>query len=231
MTIEKVNIHDVLVLVVSFVQENRAPVRARYLAHHGAADGLEQDEGQLAALTFLSCAISATARRHWAGLPAKSGDVLQPVGKRRGKMNVLRAPQRCRESSKLRGKFRGEHHAYRDASPWNRRSKTGRRFQRMAKCVAEIEQRALAGLALVARDDRSLGGRRWRWHARRGAAEKMSAWLPRPAEEGFVAEHAVFATSHSRRETGAATAYRARRVGDYQNRLVKGAEQFYPAAN
>ena len=35
--------------------------------------------------------------------------------------------------------------------------KTGRGLQRMAEGVAEIEQRALAGLALVARHDRGLG--------------------------------------------------------------------------
>ena len=33
----------------------------------------------------------------------------------------------------------------------------GRRLERVAEGVAEIEQRALAGLALVARDDRGLG--------------------------------------------------------------------------
>ncbi len=35
---------------------------------------------------------------------------------------------------------------------------TGRGFERMAECVPEIEQGAVAGLRLVARDDRRLGG-------------------------------------------------------------------------
>ena len=44
------------------------------------------------------------------------------------------------------------------ASPWKQPiGKPARRFQRMAESVAEIEQRPLAGLALVARDDRGLG--------------------------------------------------------------------------
>ena len=72
--------------------------------------------------------------------------------------------------------------------------KAGRRFQRVAEGVAEIEQRALAGLALVARDDRGLGaaGGGDRVLARRAAGEDVGVIGFQPGEEGLVAEHAIF---------------------------------------
>ena len=78
----------------------------------------------------------------------------------------------------LRGKFGRQHHADGDALAVEQAvGEAGRRLQRMAEGVAEIEQRALAGLALVARDDRGLGaaGRRDGVLARRAAGRTMSA--------------------------------------------------------
>ena len=106
--------------------------------------------------------------------------------------------------------------------------KAGRGFQRMAEGVAEIEQRALAGLALVARHDRGLGaaGGGDGMFARRAAGEDLGVVGLEPGEEGLVAEHAIFG------DLGIAGAELARRqrvehrgIGDHQDRLVKRAEQ------
>ena len=106
--------------------------------------------------------------------------------------------------------------------------KTGRRFQRMAKGVAEIEQRALAGLALVAGDDRGLraAGGGDGMLARGAAGKDVGVVFFQPGEKRLVAEHAVFC------HFGIAGAELARRqrvehggVGDHQNRLVECAEQ------
>ena len=106
--------------------------------------------------------------------------------------------------------------------------KAGRGFQRMAEGVAEIEQRAFAGLALVARHDRGLGaaGGRDRVFARGAALEDVGVIGFQPGEKRLVAEHAVFG------DFGIAGAKLARRqriehrgIGDHQNRLVKRAEQ------
>ena len=60
--------------------------------------------------------------------------------------------------AELRGKFRCQHHADGDAFAMEEPvGEAGRGFQRVTKGMAEIEQRALADLALVARDDRGLG--------------------------------------------------------------------------
>ena len=106
--------------------------------------------------------------------------------------------------------------------------KSGRGLQRMAEGVAEIEQRALAGLALVAGDDRGLGaaGGRDRVLARRAAGEDVGVVGLQPGEKGFVAEHAIFG------DFGVAGAELARRqrvehrgIGDHQHRLMERAEQ------
>ena len=108
--------------------------------------------------------------------------------------------------------------------------KAGRGLQRMAEGMAEIEQRALAGFALVARHDRGLGaaGGGDGVFARRAAGENIGVVGLQPGEEGFVAEHAVFG------DFGIAGAELARRqrvehggIGDHQHRLVKRAEQIF----
>ncbi len=107
--------------------------------------------------------------------------------------------------------------------------KAGRSLQRMAEGVAEIEQCALAGLALVARHDRGLGaaGGRNRMFARRAAGRRCRHGWPRARlKKGLVAEHAIFGDF---RIAGAELARRQRiehrSIGDHQNRLMKRAEQ------
>ena len=106
--------------------------------------------------------------------------------------------------------------------------KTGRCLQRMAEGMTEIEQRALAGLALVARHDRGLGaaGSGDGVFAGSAACENIGVIGLEPGEERFVAEHAVFG------DFGIAGAELARRqriqhrgIRDDQNGLEKRAEQ------
>ena len=98
----------------------------------------------------------------------------------------------------------------------------------MTESMAEIEQRAVAGLALVAGDDRRLGATRGGdgMFACRTARDDVSVVGLQPGEEAGVAEQAVFG------HLGIAGAELARRqrvehggVGDHQHRLVEGAEQ------
>ncbi len=106
--------------------------------------------------------------------------------------------------------------------------KAGRGLQRMAEGMTEIEQCALAGLALVARHDRGLGAARGGDGvlARSAACENIGVIGLEPGEERFVAQHAVFG------DFGIAGAELARRqriqhrgIRDHQKRLVKRAEQ------
>ena len=98
----------------------------------------------------------------------------------------------------------------------------------MAERVAEIEQRALAVLALVAGDDRGLGaaGGRNRMLARRAAGEDVGVVGFEPGEKGFVAEHAIFRDfGISGAELARRQRVERRRIGDHQHRLMKRAEQ------
>ena len=62
------------------------------------------------------------------------------------------------DHAELGRQLRGQHHADGNAFAVKQPvGEAGRGFERMAEGVAEIEQRALAVLALVARNDRSLG--------------------------------------------------------------------------
>ena len=133
------------------------------------------------------------------------------------------------DHAELRGKFRRQHHADGDAFAMEQPvGEPGRGFQRMAEGMAEIEQCAFAGLALVARHDRGLGpaGRRDGVLARGAAGKDIGLIGFQPREESFVAEHAVFG------DLGIAGAKLARRqrvehrgIGHHQHRLVKRAEQ------
>ena len=138
------------------------------------------------------------------------------------------------DHAELRGKFRRQHHADGNAFAMKQPvGKSGRGFQRMAEGMAEIEQRAFAGLALVARHDRGLGaaGGRDGVFARGAAGENIGVVGFQPGEERLVAEHAIFG------DFGIAGAELARRqrvehrgIGDHQHRLVKRAEQIFAAA-
>ena len=115
---------------------------------------------------------------------------------------------------------------------------TARRFQRVAERVAEIEQLAVAGLALVARDDRGLGAAAHRDGVfARGTSGGIAAGeyvFPigfEPGEEGGVAEQAVFGDFGV---AGAEFALRQHvkqsRVGDNQDRLMESADEVLAVA-
>ena len=212
-------------------RKSRTSARLDIVCDHRAADRLQQDEGQLAALDLL---VLRHQRHQRVGIRqpflGEAGDILQ-MGRQadRGKMALDARGVRLGDHAELRGKFRRQHHADGNAFAVEQAvGKAGRGLQRMAEGVAEIEQRALAGLALVARDDRGLGaaGGRDRVLARRAAGEDVGVVGLEPGEEGLVAEHAVFG------DFGIAGAELARRqrvehrgVGDDQHRLMERAEQ------
>ena len=100
----------------------------------------------------------------------------------------------------------------------------------MPEGVAEIEQRAVAGLALVARHDRRpCRGTRWRSHARAPPDRRREHVLPvrlQPGEEAGIAEQAEL---RDLRIAGAEVArgqrVEQRGIGDHQDRLVERADQ------
>ncbi len=108
----------------------------------------------------------------------------------------------------------------------------------MAEGVAEIEQRAIAGLALVARHDGGLSaaahrdGVFARQNSRRFTAgeDPLPVGL-QPGEKFSVAEQPVFGDLGV---AGAKFALRQRveqrGVGDHQNRLMEGADQIFAVA-
>ena len=184
-------------------------------------------------LTFLSCAISAiSASASAKPFLGKSGDVLQ-MGRQTDRGKVMLDARRvrsaiipsCAENSAASTMPTDD--AFAVEQPIG---KSGRGFQRMAESMAEIEQRAFAGLALVARHDRRLGAARGRdgVFARGAAGEDVGMVGLEPGEEGLVAEHAIFGDFGV---AGAELARRQRvehgRVGDHQHRLMKGAEQIF----
>ena len=111
---------------------------------------------------------------------------------------------------------------------------SGRGLEGVAEGVAEIEQRALAGLALVARRRSPALPRQLVAIAcsRAGAAGKDIAPIGlQPGEERGVAEQPVF------RDLGVAGAELARRqrveergVGEHQDRLMERADQILAVA-
>ncbi len=104
----------------------------------------------------------------------------------------------------------------------------GGRFQRMAERVAEIEQRALAALALVARHRAGLGPAAHRdgMLPRRAACEDIPPVGFQPGEEGLVADQSVFddlgiAGAEFTRGQGV----EQRRIRDNENWLLESADQ------
>ena len=125
------------------------------VATKACADAARQDEGQLAALHLL---VLGDQVHQVVGVRQAAGDVRQ-CGRQadRGKMRARRARRpACGEQARAGRRTRTPAPCRcATASPCSRRpEKPAAGFERMAEGVAEIEQRALAGLALVARDDR-----------------------------------------------------------------------------
>ena len=205
--------------------------RLDVVCDHRAADRLQQDERQPAALDLL---VLRHQRHQRVGIRQpflrKARDVLQMGRQADGSKVALDAGGvGIGDHAELRGKLRRQHHADGNAFAMEQAiGEAGCSLQRMAESMTEIEQRALAGLALVARDDRGLGaaGGCDGMLARSAAGEDVGMVGFEPGEEGFIAQHAVFG------DFGVAGAELARRqriehggIGDHQDRLMKRAEQ------
>ncbi len=102
-------------------------------------------------------------------------------------------------------------------------------LERVAERVAEVQERAVAGLGLVARDDLGLAsdaGGHERGLCRRIVREHRAPTLLEPGEEACVAEQAVLGGFHvactklARGQGGEQAG-----VGQHQARLVEGADQ------
>src|SRR3984893_18103617 len=118
----------------------------------GATDGFEQDEGQLAAPNFLVLRHQSQQR---VGIRKpflrEASDVLQ-MGRQTdiGKVTLHPRSVGWRDHGERGGELRRQHHADRHALAMEQAvGKSGRGFQRMAEGMAEIEQCAIAGFALV----------------------------------------------------------------------------------
>ena len=135
-----------------------------------------------------------------------------------------------RAEAELGREIESEPHAQRHRLAMQQRvAEAGLGFERMAEGVAEIQERALAGLALVDRDDSGLGGAalQHRLAPRIGiAGDELRPRLLQPFEEGAVADEPVF---HHLGIAGEQLAPRqgGERVdiGQHQHRLMKGADQ------
>ena len=127
------------------------------------------------------------------------------------------------------GEFCGERHAERDRLAMEEPvGKSRRCLQRMGEGVAEVEERAVAGLALVAGNDRGLhpAARRDGMLARRAAGEHVLLVGIEPGEETGVAEQSIFddfriAGTKLPRRQGVEHC----RVGHHQDRLVERSDQ------
>ncbi len=134
-----------------------------------------------------------------------------------------------RQQAFLRGKLERQRHAERDRFAMQQTLReAGAGFERVAEGVAEIEQRAFAGLALVARDDAGLAAAAHRdgMLARRPAGEHILPVRLKPGKKCGIAEQPVFGDLGI---AGAEFARRQRveqrRVGDHQRGLMKRADQ------
>ncbi len=145
------------------------------------ADPARQDEGQLAALDLLVLRDQlhqpVDARRAAGNRPiaGSAGRPPQDGASTRSASAAGRSPRRAENSKRQR-------HAERDRLAVQQPvGEAGGGLERVPEGVAEIEQRALAGLALVARDDRGLGAAAGgdRVLARRPAGEHVAASSPR----------------------------------------------------
>ena len=98
--------------------------------------------------------------------------------------------------TQLHGKAECQGHADGDAFAMDEpgRIVTGETFQGMAERMAEVEQRAVACLELVARHDCGLcgAGAADRFHALRAPGENRRAMALAPFEEAAVVDQAVF---------------------------------------
>ena len=198
------------------VRNARTSAASTSRSDEGLPDAARQDEGELAALDLLVLRHQLHQRvRRRAQPPARrSSRVGSPTAARWcatragvGRSAAARAGPRTRTRSAMPSAT---------ASPCSSRSeKPAAASKRMAEGVAEIEQRALAGLALVARRRSPALARqldRDRVLARRAAGEDVAPVRLEPGEESRRRRAArIWRPRHSRRGTRAAAACRAAR--------------------
>ena len=146
-----------------------------------------------------------------------------------------------RQQPAPRGEFERQRHAEPDRLAVQELvGEPGGGLKRVPECMTQVEQHAVAGLALVAAHDLGLGlhalehgilARRRRIAARGPALEYVPPVLLQPLEEFAVAEQAVL---HHLGVAGAELALRQgieqRGVGDHQDRLVERADQVLAVA-
>ena len=135
-----------------------------------------------------------------------------------------------RAEAELDGEVEGEAHAKADRLAVQQRVAVARGgLEGVGECMAEVEQGALPGLALVGADDARLGAAALRHRAGlrgRVAREQPRGVLLAPREEAGVAEQPVLGHLGVAREQLAA-GQRGQRVevAEHQARLVEGADE------
>ena len=182
--------------------------------------------------TFLSCAISV----HQGVRVGRSAGIVADVGRQPDRRKVMRHASGLvgRHQAEPGGELERADDAERDRLAMQEFvGKAGRCLERMPEGVAEIEQRAVAGLALVARHDRGLAAARDRDRvlARRTAGEHVLPVRLQPGEEAGIAEQAEL---RDLRIAGAEVArgkrVEQRGIGDHQDRLMERADQVLAVA-
>ena len=162
-------------------------------------------------LPFLSCAIRSI-NVSTAGTPPGTSFTMGRQADRR-KMRGCPCGFGRRDEPLLGGEFEGQRHSQRHRLAVQQPvGKAAAGFERMPEGVAEIEQRALAGFALVARNDAGLGAAADRNGvlARRTASEDILPVLLQPGEERSVAKQTrIWQLRHSRRGIRVSAACRA----------------------
>jgi len=157
------------------------------------ADAAGQNEGQLAALDLL---VLPDQRHQHIDIGLVAGNI----------GNARRQADGCKMTRDARGLFRrqqaapgrereSQRHADRHRLAMQQATGKSRgRFQRMAESMAEIEQRALAAFAFVARDDIRLhpATGRHRDFARGAAFENALPIRFQPGEESGIADQSIF---------------------------------------
>src|SRR5499427_4740114 len=214
-----------------YLQEVAHPRRIDIPGNHRAANGLKQDEGQLAAPDFLVLRHQGHQRVGVSEPFLREARNILQMGRQTdvGKMTLHARRVSLRDHAKRGGELRRQHHADRNAFAVEQPvGKAGCGFQRVAEGMTEIEQRTVAGFALVARHDCGLGAARGcnRVLARRTALEDLSVIFFQPAKEGCIAEHAVFGDfGITGTELARGERVEHRSIGNNEQRLVKCAMQ------
>ena len=218
------------VMVRVAVLQERQHLRGRHiLGDEGLADAARQDEGQRAARHLLVLGDDSRAALGVGQLARNVGHAARQADGAEMRLD----PRRVVGAGKVepRRKAMRQRHADRDRLAMHQPGAVvaGRRFQRMAEGVAEIEQRAVAGLELVAGDDIGLGAAGFGDRLRPAPAPPANTSPPvplQPGEEFRPVDQPVFG------DLGIAGAEFARRqrvervgVGQHQPRLVEDADQ------